>query len=131
MRATLAIIKDNKILLIHRFKDNMEYFVFPGGSVESHETAEMAAIREAKEETNFDIIISKKLFEHKDEFDSRLHHVFLVTEFSGDMALGGPEAEKNCENNRYILEWHDIDQIPDMLIHSDSIKERILENFGG
>ena len=35
-----VIIKNNKILLIHRLKKGEEYFVLPGGGIEDGETPE-------------------------------------------------------------------------------------------
>ena len=50
-RACLVILNDdNEILLIKRKKAGREYWVFPGGSIEAGETAEVAAVREALEE---------------------------------------------------------------------------------
>ncbi|TYS19115.1 NUDIX domain-containing protein [Rossellomorea vietnamensis] len=49
-RGAVVIIDGRKILLIKRVKKHEEYFVFPGGGIESGETPEEAAIREAKEE---------------------------------------------------------------------------------
>lgn len=33
-RVSAIIIKNNQILLIHRIKNDIEYFVLPGGAVE-------------------------------------------------------------------------------------------------
>lgn len=49
-RGAVVIIDGGKILLIKRVKKHEEYFVFPGGGIETGETPEEAAIREAKEE---------------------------------------------------------------------------------
>ncbi len=54
-RAVAIIIRDGKILLIHRIKNGQEYFVFPGGGIIEHENAEDAVVREIKEE----LILSK------------------------------------------------------------------------
>jgi len=50
-----AIIKDNKLLLLKKFKNS--YYEFPGGKLDENETIEEAAIREAKEEIGCDIKI--------------------------------------------------------------------------
>ncbi|MGF2616500.1 NUDIX domain-containing protein [Rossellomorea vietnamensis] len=49
-RGAVVIIEDGMALLIKRVKNDEEYYVFPGGGVETGETPEEAAIREAKEE---------------------------------------------------------------------------------
>ena len=61
--ARALIIKDDNILLIHRIKNGEEYYVLPGGAIESDETPEDVAIRECKEETNLNCKINKKLWD--------------------------------------------------------------------
>jgi len=100
-----ALILDNdKILLIHRFKYGREYFVLPGGHIEEGESEEEALIREIKEETNLDARIDKKLWTLKNPLDNSENHFFLVTKFSGNLQLGGPELERNCEEDKHIFE---------------------------
>ncbi|HSV85039.1 MAG TPA: NUDIX domain-containing protein, partial [Levilinea sp.] len=50
-RVTAVIIRDHKVLLIHRFKNGSEYWVFPGGGVEEGEDLNTALKREVVEET--------------------------------------------------------------------------------
>jgi len=131
MRATAVIIKDNLILLIHRLRDGVEFFVLPGGIVEDGETIEEAVIREVKEETNFDAKIDKKLWEYLNEYDGskKMHHFYLITDFSGNMQLGGEEAIENSPENSYKLEWHKLDDIENLPLKPDKIKEKIKEEF--
>jgi len=51
--ATVFIIKDHKVLLIHHRK--LQRWLPPGGHLDPNETPPEAAIREAKEETGLDI----------------------------------------------------------------------------
>jgi len=129
MRATLIIIKSEQILLIHRFNKWREFYVFPGWWIEDDETAEEAAIREAKEETNFNVVLDKKLWEYMDDYSEKIHHVFLIKEFSWIMQLNWPEVIKNSETNRYILEWHDIDKISSLPLKPEWLKEKVSEFF--
>ena len=126
IRAAAVIIKNNKILLIHRFNHGEEYYVLPGGGVETEETPENAVIREAKEEAGLNIKIAKKLWEYPSEKDHRMHHVFLATDFNGELKLGGVESKINNPTNSYILEWHDLDKISALTIYPLTTKERIL-----
>jgi 8-oxo-dGTP diphosphatase len=61
MRAAALIIKEDKILLMHRKKEGREYWVFPGGSVEEGETPEEAVIREIMEELSLKAISEPEL----------------------------------------------------------------------
>lgn len=106
MRASAVILQGGKILLIHRIKLDRDYFVLPGGTVEEGETDEEAVVREAKEETGFDVAIKERLGEIYDERNEKMHHLFSVEILSGTLELGSPEKERNCKENRYCLEWH-------------------------
>ncbi|MDB5260652.1 MAG: mismatch repair protein MutT [Candidatus Nomurabacteria bacterium] len=107
-RASGIIIKDNKILLIHRFNGDREYWVLPGGSVEEGETAEIALVREMKEELTIEVKEKKKVFTIPNV--GREEHNFLIIDYRGEFILGGPEAEKVSETNKYILTWVTIEE---------------------
>ena len=61
-RAAAILLKGPHILLIHRIKQGVEYYVFPGGHVEPGETGADACIREVQEETGLDITASAPVF---------------------------------------------------------------------
>lgn len=127
MRAGAIIInKDKKILLIHRFFQGREYYVIPGGGVEEGESVEEAVIREVKEETSLGAKLDKKLFEFYNEFDKRTNHFFLVTEFTGTPMLGGPEARRNGEDDKYILEWHKLSELNSINLVPKIVQEKLL-----
>ena len=91
-RVAAIIVRDNKILLMHRIKEGQEYFVFPGGGIEENESVEDAIIRETKEELSLDIKIDKLLFEIENRGQKELY--FLIKEFSGALKLSGPEKDR-------------------------------------
>lgn len=118
-RAVGIVMRNNQIILIRRFWRNREYYVFPGGGVESGETEEEAVIREIKEELSIDAKINKflfKVFNPKNvrEIDGRDDYFFLITEFSGEPTLGGPEKARMNKDDQFYLEWHDISELPKM-----------------
>ncbi len=110
-RAGAIIIKDQKVLLIHRWNMGREYFVTPGGGVEPNETVEAAVAREAKEETNLDITLGEKFLEYTLDDDgygaAQKNFFFLAKSHSGreEFGLSGPEAQMQDETNKYRLEW--------------------------
>ena len=118
-RSTLYFIRNRELLLIHRYREGREYFTTIGGGVEAGETAVSAAIREGKEETGLDFELGELLW--KRPFADQYEHAFLVTTFSGTPTLGGPEMLKQSENNRYILEWHPLDNLPNSIIFQPTI----------
>jgi 8-oxo-dGTP diphosphatase len=126
MISRAIILKNNKILLIHRIKNSRVYFIPPGGHIEPNESEKECVIREIKEETNLDAQIDKKLWSIKSPLDNSLQHFFLVTKFKGNLELGGPEKQKNSKQDQYILEWHDIDNLSDLNLVPSPLKEKLL-----
>jgi 8-oxo-dGTP diphosphatase len=102
-RVTAIIIRDRKLLLIHRFRDDLEYWVLPGGTMEEGETREIALVREVKEELGLDVLTSEHLFSVATA--GRVDHHFLVSVSEGEPVLGGPETGRANERNRYVFTW--------------------------
>lgn len=126
-RAVAIIIKDNKILLLYRFKNGEEYYVFPGGGVEDGERVDEAVIREIKEETGFNATIAKRLWEY--ENNGGMEHFFLINDFSGELKLGGPEQERQSSDNIYRLEWISLEKVRGIKLLPTPMKEKVLEEF--
>ena len=103
------IIKDNKILLMRRFKNGKKYFVFPGGGVEENESIEDALIREIKEEFDIDISIERLLFQNENQGRQEIY--FLVKEFIGIPQLSGEEKERMNKDNQYFPVWLDLKEV--------------------
>jgi len=137
-RAVGIVIKNEKILLIRRFRGEKDgwtkgwYFVFPGGGVEEGETTEEACIREIKEELSLDAKINKLLFVMHNpakvrDFDGRDEYFYLITDFSGHVELGGPEKERMNENDQFHLEWTLISEMKNMeTLYPKEAKEKLI-----
>ena len=119
-RVVGVIIQDGKILLLKRFRDGKEYYVFPGGGAEGKETFEEALQREMKEELSIEIGNSKLLFEFEQSQDYygalmvEKNHYYLIEDFRGEPELGGPEKERMNETNQYHIQWIDLTKIKEM-----------------
>lgn len=113
VRVCAIIKKDNQVLLIHRFKNGDEYWVFPGGGVESGETNDQALAREVMEETCLPVTAFNQIREIDIEGDKK-HILYTVEVENGVPSLGGPEAEDQNERNKYILEWVDIEKLTNL-----------------
>lgn len=87
-RVAGIIIKDGKeILLIHRKKEDSEYWVFPGGSLEDTDASlEAGLLREIKEETCVEVEIQKLVYTH--EYTTSKGLYFICKYISGNPVLG-------------------------------------------
>ncbi|MBT3297847.1 NUDIX domain-containing protein [archaeon] len=137
VKSSRAIIVHNeKILLIHRIKNDMEYYVLPGGKIEENETQREAVIREVKEETNLTIEIDKLLWRHNEHIKINKHnekivgYYFLAKKFKGELMLGGPEKELQSKNNIFLLNWYPINELKEILMYPIEIKQKIINLFG-
>lgn len=57
--AVILLNAAGEVALIERRRDGLHYFLFPGGAVETGETVEQAAVREAAEELGLRVAIAR------------------------------------------------------------------------
>jgi len=126
-RAAAIVIKDGKILLMRRKKNDAEYYAIPGGHIESGESPEIAAIRELKEETNLDAEIDFLFLEN--EGNGWHNYFYMAKNVEGEMRFGGEELERNSEENNYELEWVELSKISEINLLPAEIREKLVETF--
>ncbi|MCP4422725.1 MAG: NUDIX domain-containing protein [Chloroflexi bacterium] len=114
-RVSLYIYENGRILFFNRLKEGRNYHVAIGGGVELGETVRQAAHREAKEETNYDIVLGAQLWVRELQNDHR-EYAYLVTKFSGTLALGGPELERQSATNQHIFQWIPLLELPKLAL---------------
>jgi len=102
-RAAAIIVNNGRVLLVHRIKDGREYWVLPGGSIESGESEATACLREVKEETGLGIRILGQVRSLTNE--GRMETYFLAVPTGGELELGEPERSRHSPSNQYVLEW--------------------------
>lgn len=130
IRATAVVVKDGKLLMIHRFKNGEEYWVLPGGSVKAEEVIKEAVLRELKEETSIEAKIKEKLAEINTEEETKT--VLYFCEYvSGELKLGenSEEVQRSGPNNVYTPKWIKISELPKLLIYPDEVKDFLLEKY--
>lgn len=129
VRVSAIIIKDNKILLMHRKKNGEEYWVFPGGGVEDTETAQEGIIREVKEETSLDVLKCEFAFDSYNEASKKDEPFYLCEVSDGVPEIVGEEKDKHSPENWYQLEWVELDRIRDIWLVPDKAKEEIIKRY--
>ena len=128
-RVRAIIIEDNKVLLMHRIKNGLEYWAFPGGAIEEiDENSEEALKREYVEVEDFFI-----------ETKSRAPEAFGVTEhfynckiIGGVVGTGTGEEFSNRDIEKYgsyEVEWLDLYTIKDKNVWPIEVRDKILKNL--
>jgi 8-oxo-dGTP diphosphatase len=108
-----AIILNDHILLIKhsRYKDGVDYWLFPGGGREEGETEEECVKREMKEETSLDVVVERLLLETigRPNTTYRSYKTYLCRPLSNNAQPGyEPEAEANELYKISEVGWFDL-----------------------
>jgi 8-oxo-dGTP diphosphatase len=124
-RAAIIVIREGKILLMHRKRNDSEYYVIPGGHIEEGESPEVTAKRELREETDIEAGIDFLFLENE---DGGWHNYFYMAKnATGEARFGGEEFERNNEQNHYELEWIELSKLPEINLLPIQVKEKIIE----
>jgi|GEM_PF-276261 len=126
-RAGIILEENGKILLIKRHKFGRDYYVIPGGTLENDETPKQTAIREVEEEASIvcELEGGEPLYilsRARDEY------YFFSNKYTGEVKLGGEEAEANSARNSYELVWVGKDELEDIQLFPEGITEKILDH---
>ena len=105
----IIIRVDSRVVLIRRRNPPLGW-ALPGGFVDEWEKVEDAAIREAKEETELDVVLDELLYVYSDpERDRRFHTLSIV--FTAH-AHGEPIGADDAAEARLFS----LDELPDQLV---------------
>jgi len=131
-RAGIILIDGDRVALMERHRAGMHYFAFPGGGVNTGETIEQAAVREAKEELGVDVLIRKKVAETVQ--NGRMHHYFLVEWVGGEFGTGTGEEFTESDpddplSGIYNPVWMPIDELADRRnVHPEDVARLVLDS---
>jgi 8-oxo-dGTP pyrophosphatase MutT (NUDIX family) len=107
-RGAVILIENDRVALIERVRQGRTYYLFPGGTREPGETAEQAAVREAKEELGLDVRLGRLVAIV--EFDGNRQDYFLAETIGGIFGTGdGAEYDSlpTSEVGSYCPVWID------------------------
>jgi len=111
------VIKDKKILLIHRIKEGYEYYVFPGGHRRTDESGSQTVIREVNEETGIKVNNPELALEFKDYRTRNTDYYYFCEGNQGDQPhLNGEEAGADPEVDYYDPLWINLEKIEELNI---------------
>ena len=128
-RAVAIVLKDNELLLVmHRNNEGREYYVLPGGGIETGETPEQAAVREVEEEASLKIEIAQQIYEHHYD-DGSNQYFFLCRYISGDPKLSANAPELNEKYNFFKPLWLPISKLGETLLYPLEIRDWIIEDL--
>jgi ADP-ribose pyrophosphatase YjhB (NUDIX family) len=123
------IIKNSKLLVMHRNKFGTEYETLPGGNIEIGETPEQALIRELHDETQFEVSNLRLVFIEHCEHPYGDQLIYLA-DTSGTEPKLLPGSEEDLINklgkNLYMPMWlplHDLKRLP---FATEELKSQIL-----
>lgn len=124
IRGAAIVIKDGKLLVLHRKKNGQEYYTFPGGGVENNETPEQAAERETLEETSVTCKAIREICIN--EFKGTVGHYMLCKHISGEPAPGnGEEYRHMTQDNLYDPVWINLDRLSEIVLYPIEVCEKI------
>lgn len=128
-RAGIILIKDNAVLLMHRVKQDQEFYCIPGGHIELDETAQEAAIREMREETTLQIHGKLELFLEL-ENQGRKEYYFLAPDgFSGTVELSGEEKGFSSATNSYELKWIPLQNLCSLKLYPEQLHTHLCHRY--
>ena len=109
------ITRDDKLLVMKRYKYGDTYYTLIGGGVDPGETPEEALVREIDEETSLIIEDFRKVIVEAPWGKYGEQHIYLCEDPGGDVVLrtDAIEAKLNKnKNNTYKPMWLNIERLP-------------------
>ena len=132
-RVCAMILHDGKILAMH--DERSPYYYLPGGRVQLHETAEMAVLREVREELGIEAQILRPLwlnqgFFTEDVTGERFHElcIYFLMDISGTPLMEKGSSFVMQEGKQiHRFEWLEFDRLKGEYFYPLFLKEKIYQ----
>lgn len=127
-RVSSIIIRNRKILLIHRVFEDTDYWNFPGGVIDKEDTVEETAKRELYSNTHLEIQSCNKIFEDYDNWSNCTNH-FTVCEVTSPETFSSKIIKQDSKDVSFFeeAEWVELDQISKIKIVPATAKSKLLD----
>lgn len=124
------VIRDDKLLVMHRNKFGHEYYTLVGGGVDIGETLEQSLMREISEETSIQVDNPRLVFIQTSDGFYEQQNVFLCNYVAGEPNLS-PESEEAKINklgqNLYTPMWLPLQALPAVPFMSTKLQAALLD----
>lgn len=123
------VVKDDKLLVMHRNKFGQEYYTLPGGGIDPGETGEQSLTRELAEETSVTVQNPRLVFveEAGDPFGTQ--YIYLCEYTGGEPELSQLSEEYKISalgQNLYEPKWVEIAKLDELPFLSEHLKDAIV-----
>lgn len=119
---------NNSILLIHRKKGEEDYWVVPGGGLETNESYEEAAKRELMEELGLLIQEMSELCTIS-VIDRIEKYYISYSNNCNIVKMHGEELKRSSNDNIYEPTWLDISNLPLIYLLPNELRNKLIEIF--
>lgn len=127
--ARAIIVKNQSILVMHRNKFGRQYYCLVGGGVDVGETADIAVVREVREETGLQVTGQRLVYieEAGEPYGTQYH--FLCEFIDGDIKLSPDSIEAQLNKagqNLYEPVWLPISKLASVAFRSETLQKELL-----
>ena len=132
-RAGAIVVRDGRLALIERHREDRHYWVIPGGSIETGESIEGAAQREAEEELGVAVELGqlRLRIDHVEENGAHQRQwYFDATVATDDIVMRGPEHGYGAQFGTYAAVWVDLDAVACDHVLPTAVARSVVENRG-
>lgn len=123
IRAVAVVVREGKLLVMHRRRGDRSYTVLPGGGIEAVESVQDAVLRELHEETGLRGRIGALL---PVPIDPDAPALYMTAHVDGtELELGGPEQERADAQNVYRPAWVPLAEVDDLELVPEAAREAV------